>query len=369
MKKLFVLLFFITSNYAFASGIKYEFKSIKSLRYDPRIAGAAVLVLKDNKVLLEEYIGKSDIENNRKVDDETIFESGSVLKMFTAVAIAKLEKEGKVNLNIPAKYYLPKEFFFLPEKIKVYNLLFHTSGLPDYLNDVSLRLNERVNRHEYIDNEFVLEYLKKTHADKKKMDKIFGYSNSNYVLLAKIIENVSGFKYADFMREFVFKPAGMKTAFINEKGIKFDKKEAKTYDCHNNFIVLQNKYYYITSGDFGMQASIKDFRAFIEYLQEDEYIYNKLFSTDGVAYSSCGNEKLDAFYGYGMRHGKLYDVMTYFHGGAINGVKNIFVYHPKFKTFIVILSNTSSLLNADLAGDILAEVDLDDTICTLENEL
>lgn len=366
MKKIMFLIIFI-SNYAFADGIDYQFKSLKALQYDPRIVGLAALVVKKDTILFEYYTGKADFYDNILIDDRTMFESGSMLKIFTAIAIAKLEQSDKIDIMQPAKKYLPKSFSFLPIGIRVCDLMIHRSGVPDYLNDHSLDLHKRVNSGEFIDDDFVFSYIKSRGVNKKKIRKVFEYSNSNYVLLAKIIETISGKKYSEFMKEEVLRPAGMKTAFIYEKGNKIPH-EAKTYDCDKkNTILLKNKYQYITHGDFGLQFSIQDIKSFIKYLKEDKYIYNKLFDKKSVEeFWKTNYSKIN--YGYGMRYEKIGDIDVSFHRGSISGVSNIFAYSEKLDTFVVLFSNSFWSMTREVAGDIFEEIDLNGTVCAIEKD-
>src|ERR1700693_5418897 len=173
-----------------------------------RVPGIAVGIYNHGQILLAKGYGLADIELNAPVKAETIFQSGSVGKQFTAAAIMMLVEEGKVGLDDSIVKYFPNA----PQSwqaIRVKNLLSHTSGLSEYETDERagpggpfyLRLDfaedELVNKIEALPIEF-------------KPGERWGYRNTNYVLLGAIIHRVTGKLYVDFLQERIFRPWDMK---------------------------------------------------------------------------------------------------------------------------------------------------------------
>jgi CubicO group peptidase (beta-lactamase class C family) len=141
------------------------------------------------------------------VKPETIFQSGSVGKQFTAMAVMMLVEEEKVGLDDPITKYFPDG----PEtwkNIKVRNLLSHTSGIPDYENGP----DQLDLRRDYTEDE-LLEFAKKLTLDFPPGEK-WKYSNTGYVLLGILIHKASGHFYGDLLHDRIFVPLGMKTARI-----------------------------------------------------------------------------------------------------------------------------------------------------------
>ncbi len=136
-------------------------------------------------------------------NEQTVFELASVSKQFTAVATLQLVAAGKIDLNKEVRHYLPE----LPyEGVTVAMLLNHTGGIPDYM-----QLFEKHWDHSKIAmNADVLALLaaKKPKRDFKPGSR-HSYSNTGYVLLACLVERVSGKPFADYMRDAIFVPAGM----------------------------------------------------------------------------------------------------------------------------------------------------------------
>jgi CubicO group peptidase (beta-lactamase class C family) len=171
-----------------------------------KIPGAAVAVIKSDKVIKAQGYGLADIENDVSVTPETIFQSGSLAKQFTAMAVMLLVEGGQLSLADTLTKFFPDA----PESwrtITIRHLLTHTSGLMDYFDDQELDL-----RKDYTEDQFAkLAYGFTTEFSPGAR---WSYSNTNYVLIGIIIHKVSGVFYGDLLAERVFKPTGMKTARV-----------------------------------------------------------------------------------------------------------------------------------------------------------
>ena len=176
-----------------------------------RIPGLALAVMRDGKIIKAQGYGLSNIELNVPVSPQTVFQSGSVGKQFTATGIMMLVEEGKVGLDDKITKYFPGA----PEswnKFTVRNLLTHTSGLKDYTD------NNFDYRRDYTE-EGMLKMLQALPFDFAPGDK-YSYSNSGYMLLGILIRKVTGKFYGDFLQERIFNPLGMTTTrIISEEDI------------------------------------------------------------------------------------------------------------------------------------------------------
>ncbi len=334
---------------------KYEFTNLED--FTNKAPGVGILVIKNKQTILKHGYGLANLETKQIISPDTVFETGSISKMFTAGAIIKLANLGKIDLSKPARDYLPPEFSFLPKNIKVNNLIFHTSGLPDYLNDKSLNLHQKVNSGELISNAFVMEYLKKGKINFKENNTKFSYSNTNYVLLSIIVSHITQTDYNTFLVKEIFEPNGMKS-FINTPNRQLLSEESTSYSEWPHFQPLKNKINYITTGDFGIQMSLNDFEKWIHFMSSNQDYWQR-YNTRGTEQNKGKTEQID--YGYGMRFGKIGGFECIFHRGFINGASNIFVYNKTLDTFVVILSNTSSVFTDNLAGYILKTINQTDS--------
>jgi len=191
---------------------------VKSELQRQRIPGVAVGVYRDGKLTKAQGYGLANVEWDAAVTPDTIFQSGSVGKQFTATAVMMLVEEGKVGLDDPIKKYFPDA----PETwndIKVHNLLSHTSGLSEYETGARTKMGGPFYmRMDYTEDE-LYKRIKEMPMDFKTGED-WAYRNTNYVLLGILIHKVTGKFYGDFLQERVFGPLGMsRTRIISEEDI------------------------------------------------------------------------------------------------------------------------------------------------------
>ena len=164
-----------------------------------------VLLAKDGKPLLLKAWGDANKDFAAPNKADTKFNLGSMNKMFTAVATLQLVERGKLSLEDPLSRFLPefptKE---AADKIRVKHLLTHTSGLGSYFND-AFRDSSRA-RWRTVDQ--MMELAKDEKPQFEPGEK-WGYSNTGFLVLGKVIEKVTGQDYYDYVRENVYRPAGM----------------------------------------------------------------------------------------------------------------------------------------------------------------
>jgi CubicO group peptidase (beta-lactamase class C family) len=177
---------------------------IRAEMQSQQIPGVALAVVKDGNVVLARGYGLANVEHQVPVKPETIFQSGSTGKQFTATAVMMLVEEGKLSLEDK----ITKYFTDAPEAwrdITVRHMLTHTSGMGDYPPDFDMR-------RDYTEDE-LFQRIKTIPLAFQPGEK-WSYSNIAYVMLGILIHKVSGKFYGDFLQERVFKPLGMSTARI-----------------------------------------------------------------------------------------------------------------------------------------------------------
>ena len=175
-----------------------------------RVPGVAIAFVNKGQVTARGY-GYANLEHRVPVTDETIFQSGSVGKMFSATAVMLLVQDGKLSLSDPITKFFPDAPAFWRD-ITVRHLLNHTSGIPDYTTST---FNYRKDYSEDELARFAFQQPLEFPAGSR-----WNYSNTGYVLLGIIVHKVSGQFYGDVLAERVFKPLGMQTArIINEADI------------------------------------------------------------------------------------------------------------------------------------------------------
>ena len=182
------------------------------------IPGIELGVYRDGKIVTAKGYGLANVELNVPVKAETVFQSGSIGKQFAATAVMMLVEEGKINLDDSITKYFPDAPVSW-QKIKVRNLLSHTSGLSEYESDEKTKPGGPVNmRTDYTEEQFVkmIESFPPEFAPGEK----WVYTNSNYVLIGAMIRKVTGKFYGDYLQERIFRPLGMtSTRIISEEDI------------------------------------------------------------------------------------------------------------------------------------------------------
>ncbi|MEO5648128.1 MAG: serine hydrolase domain-containing protein, partial [Chitinophagaceae bacterium] len=177
------------------------------------IPGLSLAVIRDDVPVKVKGYGFSDIENKITVNPETIFQSGSVGKQFTATAILQLKEEGKLKLDDKISTYF-KEAPVSWQHITIRNLLTHTSGIPDYPDDSTI-----INLQKNYTEQQLVNMAVKLSLNFKTGEK-WEYSNTGYVLLGILIHQLTGKFYGDVLKEKIFTPLSMETIrVINEPDI------------------------------------------------------------------------------------------------------------------------------------------------------
>jgi CubicO group peptidase (beta-lactamase class C family) len=162
-----------------------------------------VLIAENGKIVFQKSYGYANFDTKQLLNDSSVFELASVSKQFTATAILLLKDKGKLKLTDSLRQYFPE----LPYSgISLYQMLAHTSGLPDYEE----AMNEKWDHNKIAFNKEMIAFLAK-----EKLPVLFApgtkwtYSNTAYALLASIVEKVSGQAFGEFMAQNIFKPLQM----------------------------------------------------------------------------------------------------------------------------------------------------------------
>ncbi|PPK87763.1 CubicO group peptidase (beta-lactamase class C family) [Neolewinella xylanilytica] len=204
--------------------------------YGDTTPGAAVLVVEGDSILFAEGYGTANLEYGIPVDTGTVFQVASISKQFTAFAVYLLAADGLIGLEDAAGQYLPELTQFAPA-IRVDHLLSHTSGLKDHL---ALLTFAGWRMDEYVDNDQILRLVARQRELNFAPGSAFRYSNTNYVLLAELVERVSGMSLDAFLRERVFEPLGMD--------------HTQFYDDHERLIPHRAYGYDFAAGRFKKEA-------------------------------------------------------------------------------------------------------------------
>jgi CubicO group peptidase (beta-lactamase class C family) len=298
----------------------------------------SVLVARGDQILLDKGYGYANLEWQIPDSPEAKFRLGSITKQFTAASILLLEERGKLKTDDPVKKYMP-DAPAAWDKIAIYNLLTHTSGIPSFTGFPDYRATEAAPT---TPEKLVARFRDKP-LDFQPGEK-WNYSNSGYVLLGYLIEKISGQSYKDFVQENIFKPLGM-----NDSG----------YDS-NSAIILHRAYGYSPGPDGPVNAGYIDmsipfsagslYSTTHDLLRWEEGLFGgKLLSATSLKKMTTPF-KQDYACGLGVRTVNGHTVID--HGGGIEGFNTELAYYPDDKLIIAVLGN----LNGDAPGEIATQL-------------
>jgi D-alanyl-D-alanine carboxypeptidase len=190
-----------------ATQLVSELDRLLSPRFPPDGPGAAIVVVKDSRVIFRKGYGLANLELKTPMQPDMVFEIGSITKQFTSTAVLMLVEQGKLSLDEDLHKYLP-DYPDKGAKISVENLLTHTSGIKSYTDDLKWRgmWRQDLTVQQIID-------ITKDDALEFPPGTKWKYDNTGYILLGAIIEKVSGLSYADYVRKNIFEPLGMKHSY------------------------------------------------------------------------------------------------------------------------------------------------------------
>jgi CubicO group peptidase (beta-lactamase class C family) len=180
--------------------------------------GAAALVVHNGQIVFRRGYGVTDLRTLQQIDEHTNFRLASFTKQFTAACIMLLARDGKLSYDDHLTHFFP-EFPAYGNSITVRNLLNHTSGLIDYEDLLSKQYPDMPpEKIPQILDAGVLKLLEQQTSVKFPAGTKWEYSNSGYVLLAMIVEKVSGKPFGQFLQERIFTPLRMTNTLAYEKG-------------------------------------------------------------------------------------------------------------------------------------------------------
>lgn len=201
--------------------------------------GYVVGIVRDGKLVFSRAYGMADLDHGIPLSSRTTFHLASLSKQFTGAAAALLILDGKLRLSDPVARWVPGAAKFGPD-LRVEHLVYMTSGLPEYWERARPEGTPWHSFHLFDNEDILRAILSAEHLDFKPGAN-WRYTNSNYVLLARIVEAVSGKPLSAFLSERVFGPLGMSTAQLNDDPTSIVPGRATGYIERNEFLVSEGR--------------------------------------------------------------------------------------------------------------------------------
>jgi len=295
-----------------------------------KVFSGSVLIARDGKIILAKGYGFADRENNIPNTAQTRIPICSITKQFTAMAILILQEQGKLDVNDSICGYL-KNCPDIWRSITIHQLLSHTSGLPDPLEDFWTR---------DITSPIPLEMLI---ADAKSKLLIsqpgekFSYNNTGYILLGKIIESASGQTYGTFLQKNIFQPLGMTDTGFDpnpkELAIGYKDKTGTVADPFNLWVAF-------SAG--ALYSTVDDLYLWDQALYTNQLVPQKALETMFTAQALIPDAN-GVGYGYGWVTGSDNHGQFVAHEGSAYGYRTLIIRYPNERTTLIILINQEDI--------------------------
>lgn len=320
MKHLIHLLFFLTSLHCLAQkNIVNEIDSVFIQYSSAKNINNAVLQVYSTSKNIDISVSKNNTSTNLIDASCQPFYTASITKMFTATSIGILKDQKKLNFQDRIAQYLPdtliKHLHVLDDKdyskdITIAQLLQHTSGLPDYFTDGTIGGSPNIINQLLVDTNKIWLPQEMIEFTKEKMKPHFNpgqgyhYTDTEYVLLALIIEKVSGHSLDKFFQQYIFEPLGMDGSYINLKS-KPLKNQLPVAEFYVGDMELSSiKSLSADWGGGGLVSTTKDLITFLEAFNADKIIKNNT----RLAMQSWVYETENMQYGFGIRQVTIKDI-------------------------------------------------------------
>ena len=294
--------------------------------------GVSIIITKRDDILFAGHYGTADLKNKIPLSDNTIFDLASLSKQFTGMAISILEERGQISVSDKIIKYLP-DLPKVMDEITVYQLIHHTSGIRDWPILFGMKGWQP---EEQLSLDQIIEMLKKQEGLNFSPGSSFSYSNSNYNLLVKIIEEITDTTFNGWMNDNIFIPLAMNNTFFITDGSQTVPNEAISY-IHSGQSYLQFSDRLNAPGSSSLRSSMADMSKWLINFN------TKLIGDSGAFERMTQKGKLNnnsaIVYGYGLYISEINNRKVYYHDGAWGGFRAGTAFFPNDSIGIVILSN------------------------------
>lgn len=294
-----------------------------------------------NSKVYEEVHGKLKDKNSKDIDFNSNFRLASVTKQFIAFAIVDLIHKGKLKYETSIKSIFPDLPSYF-ENITVKKLLNHTSGIYDYED-----MPHEENGYQLQDRD-ILEFLKTTDKTYFEVGTKYRYSNTAYILLGLIIEEVSSETMEKYIGENIFSKASMSESKVNIQGKTIIKDRAYGHIVNENNQLVEKDQYWCsaTIGDGGLYSSVNDLKKWVKFLVESDY-YKEMTSPNYVGENE-NNE-----YALGLRNIKFEENEIIYHCGSTIGTRTLLLFSKDLNLCLIFLTNIDGIDTSNMKENVL----------------
>jgi CubicO group peptidase (beta-lactamase class C family) len=317
-------------------------------RWDSRVLpGCAVAAALEGEPVLARAYGMADLEHGIANTPGTIFEAGSVAKQFTAAAVVLLALDGALSLDDDVRRFVPE----VPDygaPITIRHLLNHTSGLRDWGSVAALSgwgRGVRTHSHDH-----VLDIISRQSALNYTPGDAYSYTNSGYNLLAIIVDRVSGRPFAEFSRERIFEPLGLRDTRWRDDYRRIVPGRAAAYAMRDDEVIIDRPIEHV-HGNGGLLTTVGDLLRWDRALATGELggpDFVRLMHEQGIL-----NDGRTIHYAAGLQIGTRHGVPEVRHTGATAGYRAFLGRYPDQHLSVALLCNVGAANPGDLGGQVV----------------
>jgi CubicO group peptidase (beta-lactamase class C family) len=308
--------------------------------------GGVVGVMKSGEITYLNAFGNASLEYKVPNNNSTLFNIGSISKQFTAMGIVVLQKRGLLSVDDTVQKYFP-EFPIFRNPITIKHLLQHTSGLRDFHELMALA---GWRGDDYRTNEDVMRLLQMQTDLNFKPGEQFMYSNTGYVVLAEIIENVTGENFKVWMQNNVFEPLQMKNTYVEDNNQHIVPNRATSYYHSHDKVFEMAQAYWAYTGAGNMYSTTEDLLKWAHNFYDPKTGWGQSFK---VLQTLGGlNNGRPINYAFGIYIDEMFGRKRIQHAGVVGGYRTFLCIYPEEELGVVVLTNFSNAPFGTRADDI-----------------
>lgn len=343
-----------------ADGVAAKVDAIFANFDKPDSPGCALGVIKDGKLIYSRGYGKANLEHGIANGSKLVYDIGSTSKQFTAASILLLAQAGKLSLEDDVRKFIP-ELPVYQKPLLIRHLIHHTSGLRDYLTLFSLA---GVNFDDTTTEADALKIILRQKALNFTPGDEWLYSNSGYFLLSIVIKRASGKSFAEFAKENIFDPLGMKHTLILDNHKRIVPMRATGYSPKSGGFQTEMSNFEQT-GDGAVLTSIEDLLLWDQNFYEPK-VGGKAFLEQMQTFGAFNDgKKLD--YASGLFIEEYKGLRKVSHGGSWAGFRSELARFPDQKFSVACLCNLGTTNPSAMALRV-ADIYLADQLKTTESK-
>ena len=333
----------MVTSLAVAKTVAERVDSLMQTRYGENEPGAAVLIMKGDSLLIEQYYGIADMETRCPITDTTTFNIASISKQFTVVGALQLQQQGKLDMSTPVGDFYPEFTADFWKIVTLKHLASQSSGIPDS-RDRSSR-----ERMIYANDSVSMSYFPQVKELTFCPGEYYDYVNPTFLLIADVIEQITGKEFIDYQQEVIFDKSGMASTYYFNPDV--------TPLCQSHGYVLDGgewhekdygeETFFATRPDGGIYSNVKDLAQWERALASNVILNDSLLELAYTPIVSVSDSHLcdyqrrpNTYYAMGWFVDKTPGFPTkVYHTGDNGGYQAYLAKYPSENLFIAVLEN------------------------------